>query len=209
MITELEVENIRLFDSGGWQFPLAPLTIFCGTNSSGKSTLLKTLLLLRLSIGIGETYEIKEGRLRLVGSQVDLGNYQSFVSHNEVSREIQVTVSIKDVIPPMFYQGFRSNQSDKRESDNSNEINDVPIPYLLRAQFRFLGLHDAKDELSSRAQIGKSLYQSPTAIFSKAIFTMYEGEEVNEKSKLLNVTFVQLASKLLFLTKTCTFTTEP
>jgi predicted ATPase len=44
MLTGVSVGNMRVFEGDPWHFDLRPLTIFCGTNSSGKSTLLKALL---------------------------------------------------------------------------------------------------------------------------------------------------------------------
>ena len=41
MITAIELENARLFEGGGWRFDLSPLTVLCGTNSAGKSTVLR------------------------------------------------------------------------------------------------------------------------------------------------------------------------
>jgi predicted ATPase len=75
MIRELRLENVRLFDSPGTTFTLAPFTVFCGPNSTGKSTLLKSLLLLRqnqASADVGSP-----GRLRLAGHQVDFGDSQT------------------------------------------------------------------------------------------------------------------------------------
>src|SRR5438105_9668050 len=78
MIGELRVQNVRLFGGEDPQaFPLAPLTVLTGTNSSGKSTVLKILPLLRQTQGIGEAAITEDGKLRLKGTQVDLGTFQS------------------------------------------------------------------------------------------------------------------------------------
>jgi ABC-type polar amino acid transport system ATPase subunit len=98
VITAIELENARLFEGGGWRFDLSPLTVLCGTNSAGKSTVLKTLLLLRQTLGIREVYGAK-GRLRFVGSQVDLGNYRSFVSHNQVHRDLSIGLTFNGSMP--------------------------------------------------------------------------------------------------------------
>jgi len=94
MIRRLAVSNVRLFDGQLWEFLLRPLTVFCGTNSSGKSTILRTLLLLRQSHGIGEPGTTSDGRLRLVGSQVDLGNYANFVSHNNSDLDVGIGIAV-------------------------------------------------------------------------------------------------------------------
>ena len=99
MIRSIETKNVRVFDKKLWKFPLRNITVFCGTNSSGKSTLLKTVLLLRQSMGIGENQKSENGRLRFIGSQVDLGSYSSLVSHNQVGRPIIIALSVADKMP--------------------------------------------------------------------------------------------------------------
>jgi energy-coupling factor transporter ATP-binding protein EcfA2 len=102
MITEIALENVRIFQGAGWSFNLPPLTVICGTNSSGKSTVLKSLLLLRQSQGLRESSEESHGRLRFFGSEVDLGSYQSFVSRNNQSLDITLSLNIKDKIDKSF-----------------------------------------------------------------------------------------------------------
>lgn len=85
MINAIELGNVRIFEGSGWVFELHPLTVLCGVNSAGKSTLLKSLLLLRQSQ--------QAGRLRIGGSQVDFGDYRSFVSHRDISLDATVGVT--------------------------------------------------------------------------------------------------------------------
>jgi hypothetical protein len=117
MITEIELENIRLFEGSSWHFSLPPLSVFCGTNNSGKSTILKTLLLLRQSQEIREPRSERQGRLELVGQQVDLGNYSSLVSHNETHRDILIAITIEDKMPFSLYKllGLINNDSSNYE----------------------------------------------------------------------------------------------
>ena len=99
MIRYLRINNIRLFDNGKAEFSLPALAVFCGTNSCGKSTVLKTLQLLRQSQGIFESYGTRPGTLRFTGSQVDLGNYLSLVSNNDVRKDIEISLEIDDWMP--------------------------------------------------------------------------------------------------------------
>lgn len=46
MITKYTIKNFRVFDENGVSFDLKPLTILTGCNSSGKSSIVKSLLLL-------------------------------------------------------------------------------------------------------------------------------------------------------------------
>lgn len=91
MITEIEIGNVRLFEGGGWKFPLAPLTLFCGANSAGKSSIIKTLLLMQQS----QNQRMGVARPLFRGDAVDLWNYQTFVSNGETNRDISIGITIK------------------------------------------------------------------------------------------------------------------
>ena len=47
MNTELTIKNFRVFDENGISIDLNPISILTGSNSSGKSTIVKALLLLQ------------------------------------------------------------------------------------------------------------------------------------------------------------------
>ena len=46
MNTEFSIKNFRAFDEEGANFQIAPITILTGCNSAGKSSMVKSLLLL-------------------------------------------------------------------------------------------------------------------------------------------------------------------
>ena len=80
----LRLEKFRLFSDTKW-FRLAPLTILVGRNSSGKSSIINSLLLLKQSIE-HEAMTPTLTPLSLVGPYCDLGNYADLVhNHDEAS----------------------------------------------------------------------------------------------------------------------------
>ncbi len=98
MIEEIQISNVRLFDgSEEWRIPVSPLSVFCGTNSSGKSTILKSLLLLCQTHSLTDIGQ-QGGRLRFTGALVDLGSYRSFVSHNQVDRDVVLGVAVRNTV---------------------------------------------------------------------------------------------------------------
>lgn len=139
MIESLAIDNIRLFCGHEWRFPFAPLTVICGTNSSGKSTLLKTLVLLRQSQGIRQGLGTGSGILQFVGQQVDLGNYNSFVSHNDTSKDIHIELCIRDVMPIEFFESLVRLQSEGKAHsvDVGNRNVGSELSYILRSTFSF------------------------------------------------------------------------
>ena len=101
----LRLENFRLFQDSGW-FKLAPLTCLVGRNSSGKSSVLSALLLLKQSLE-----QIAMGTalmpLTLSGPYCDLGNYADVVHNHDESSEISLSFSIdlSDLSETAFVSG--------------------------------------------------------------------------------------------------------
>ncbi len=89
MITHIRVKNFK-----SWQdsdiVKLAPLTGFFGTNSSGKSSLLQMLLLLKQTIGKEEVLFFGDE-----DSLVNLGNFQEVIHGHEVRNELYLGLSCK------------------------------------------------------------------------------------------------------------------
>ena len=87
MIKHIQVKNFK-----SWQdsdiVKLAPLTGFFGTNSSGKSSMLQTLLLLKQTIGSNEVIFFGDEN-----SLVNLGNFQEVIHGHEVGNELYFGMS--------------------------------------------------------------------------------------------------------------------
>jgi predicted ATPase len=149
MITQLRIRNIRIFDDKEWIFDLPSVSVFCGTNSSGKSTILKSLLLLRQTQGVAENFFPRSGILRFIGSQVDLGNYKSFVSHEDISKDIYIGITNKDYLPVAVFNAFKSFVYGKDNLIVSEENNKF-VDYYLKSGFTFTP--NNKDELSNNAK---------------------------------------------------------
>ncbi|GAH99990.1 unnamed protein product, partial [marine sediment metagenome] len=109
VIKEIEIENVRIFGGKAYSFSLPELTVFCGTNSSGKSTILKSILLLRQSM---------DG-LRFAGPEVDLGDYSSFVSDRNPHRNVSVAITFEDELEPHEYSLMSRAVKDKDDSKMS------------------------------------------------------------------------------------------
>lgn len=139
MIGELTVQNVRLFGGGNPQaFKLAPLTVLTGTNSSGKSTVLKTLPLLRQTQGIGEAAITDDGKLRLKGTQVDLGTFQSFVTDNDVGRIIGIGLTYPACTTIGFIRWLEAIESQSLERFKLTSEDQKPAPYNIKCWFEFV-----------------------------------------------------------------------
>lgn len=86
------MRNFRAFSDSG-EIELAPLTVLTGTNSSGKSTLIRALMALR------QTIESRDPSAAFVptGTYVDLGPYEDFVFMHDI--KASVCFDIKCTVP--------------------------------------------------------------------------------------------------------------
>lgn len=148
MITGLEVGNVRIFeDFGLWKFPLTKINVFCGTNSAGKSTILKSLLLLMQSHDVDPT--VSSGQLRLAGPLVDLGNYRSFVSHHDVSRDIELALTIEDLVETRRLRRLRAARKHPAPVGVEEEYTD----YHLESAFRFGVVRRKREDQEPTSQL--------------------------------------------------------
>jgi len=120
-------------------FKLAPLTVFCGTNSSGKSTILKIFPLLRQSQGIRENAEEESAKLRFKGTQIDLGNYFTFVSNNDVTRTLKLGLCIKNFMHPNLEEFLKFVKERVKGEFVPSKTENKPMEYELECMFEFVG----------------------------------------------------------------------
>ena len=92
-------EKFRSFELGNFKafaetqkIPIRPLTLIFGANSSGKSSVIHGLLLMREALEKGETQEA--GRLdvfktRLGGDAVDLGGFRQYVHRHKLDEKVE------------------------------------------------------------------------------------------------------------------------
>ena len=91
MFTEIGIENFKAF--GKMQrIPLKPITLLYGPNSSGKSSLLQSLLLLKQTLE-----ESGDDKIVLLpkGNLVDLGGYQEFINGHDKKKNFNLSISFK------------------------------------------------------------------------------------------------------------------
>lgn len=180
MITSIELENVRLFDGKGWTFPISPVTVFCGTNSSGKSTLLKVLLLLKQSIALRDTSESLQGKLVFYSSQADIGNFHSIVTNHDRTRDIVLSVTIEDLVSVNLINYLRSlrNETANQSKERKAELD----TYRLKSSFTF-GLRkqsktNFKNNPDESGIAGDLLYNNQSFLKTASFEMSYKDEEL-------------------------------
>jgi len=172
MITQIHLQNVRIFDENPYFFDLPAISVFCGTNSSGKSTILMSLLLLRQTKGITESFISSRGRLRFIGSQVDLGNYKSFVSHEDLSKNITIGITIKDSISQGAYRAIKSYAAGVEDEIDLGKRDAKRVQYFLKSTFNFSAVDSEPG--NRRRQKGNRSDQQFQGVLNKAEFEMLD-----------------------------------
>lgn len=175
MITEIEVENVRLFEGSGWKFSLAPLTLFCGFNSSGKSTLLYSLLLMKQS----QEQRIKIARPKFNGSEIDLWNYEAFVSDRDINKDMNISLTMTSTMSlELLKRYFNITLS-------NNIKGKAKIEYILKSKFVFKSnpiYPEKSEELDKYGYLHQCEYELRVQSEDNPIFTW----KVEYDSTLLN-----------------------
>ena len=89
MLTRLRLENFKSWRDTG-EIPLKPITGFFGTNSSGKSSLFQSLLLMKQtdeSPGRGIVFHFGDNR-----TLVDLGDFESVIHKHDTERSLKFSL---------------------------------------------------------------------------------------------------------------------
>lgn len=96
MKTTLGLKNFRIFDGKGVEVHINPLTVLTGCNSSGKSSIVKALILLNEFLkGVRESAPGSEPRLEFDRKPLSLlGNFESIVNNNAQDRRITISYTV-------------------------------------------------------------------------------------------------------------------
>jgi len=102
MNTDYTIKNFRVFDSKGATIPLRPITILTGCNSSGKSSIVKSMVLLdtflkplREDYENGRKLDFSKYKLDFTTSNtLTLGNFQGILPYGSKSKKITFAYTI-------------------------------------------------------------------------------------------------------------------
>lgn len=175
MLKQIGLRNIRIFSDKKWDFDISDISVFCGTNSVGKSTILKIIPLLRQTHGIRESGEPVRGQLRFVGSQVDLGNYTTLTS-NRNNGPIEISLLISDNINTNRLEAFDYNQTCRDLLGDFKSQNIDKINVDIECSFKFIcdaKQHTSNEELNQiENNSADNIFDARPDWLDRAIFTV-------------------------------------
>lgn len=90
MLTAIRIGNFKAF-AESQQILIRPLTLIYGANSSGKSSILHSLILARHA---HETGDLDVHRTNIGGESVDLGGFRQYVHRREANRRVEWAIDL-------------------------------------------------------------------------------------------------------------------
>lgn len=111
MIRQFTPKNFRIFTKDGSEFRFKPITFLTGSNSSGKTSLVKAIMVVRDYIGelrnrysINGTFNPSEFNLNLSSMNLKLGSYISCVNKYSEDDVITFTYEVTSDLAPYIFE---------------------------------------------------------------------------------------------------------
>lgn len=101
---KFRLNNFRVFDDNGAEFEIAPITILTGCNSSGKSSVIKAMMLLNdyfdqimIDFRKGKSINLEDYDLDFINAKHNLGTFDKTVNKFSESSTITITCSMYSI----------------------------------------------------------------------------------------------------------------
>ena len=88
MLRSLSLKNFKGFETLE-ELEFKPITILCGVNSSGKSSILKSILLIKQTM---ESQQL-DTKLLFNGKMVKLGAFENIIHNHDIRNEMRFTLT--------------------------------------------------------------------------------------------------------------------
>ena len=93
MLTELGLRNFKAFGDTEQKAPMSKITLIYGPNSSGKSSIIQALLMLKQSAGMAYIDSKYMGRLITRGQFADLGSYSALLHKHDPTKNLEIRIA--------------------------------------------------------------------------------------------------------------------
>jgi len=92
MLNKLDLENFKCYRKLD-NFAIKPVTILCGANSCGKSTIIKSILLLKQTMESRDPHRV----ILKNGKYTNLGSFRKMVHGRDPTRDITYTCAYRSL----------------------------------------------------------------------------------------------------------------
>lgn len=156
MLKSISLENYKCFEKliveDNEKLEIAPLTILCGVNSSGKSSIIKSLLMLKQSFENNQT----KGQLVFAGDYVDNGSFKDVVYNNKgdsftLGNSFILSISDKELSDKRNFTVDKSNFKELNRIYKYilNDLNINKCGYEIRVTLTIAGEDNPKTQIQA------------------------------------------------------------
>ncbi len=124
MIKKVWLRNFKPFDEHGCWIDLAPITLIFGANSTGKSSFLQSLILLKQSWESLPSIQT----LSPEGSLLDLGKFKNIVHQQNTLRPIEIGLDLGESRAIFEFRG--TEESSTGNLEQIRELAGLPAPWI-------------------------------------------------------------------------------
>jgi len=143
MLKQIELKNFKAFSENGAIAELAPITLVCGQNSAGKSSLIQSLLMLSQTIQLQDN-NLDSPDIVTSGKYVDLGNFNSLLNSHDPRKKLNIALtfenkkSVNKFLENKISLLFESSQKNNEGSENYfGSLNKIDFSCLLSDSQKF------------------------------------------------------------------------
>ncbi len=181
MITNWKIENFKSISDEKW-FEFAPLTVLCGANSSGKSTLIQSLLLITQTI----KYAVPSKAILLNGSILKCGSYNDIVFNSEFNRKISFGFKLSPTSEEFLNSGLSAALLNALKPKDGN-LKDIFVDF--RLQPTLSSIQPSLDEMSIQLE-----YENVADLKKEQLRVRFTDESLEKKKSRLKIDSIPLPS---------------
>ncbi|WP_394142093.1 AAA family ATPase [Vibrio chagasii] len=202
MISKIELENFKCFDEQ--DFKMSSLTIFCGTNSAGKSTAIQSILMIKQN-----EQAIKESYMKTYGELFNFGKVSDVFCQFKKNDFISININdfqYKSHVPIDIREDFYLKLTD----DSSNDVDFMSGDFVYLSAERF-GPRSSFDVKRDKEKLDLGIYgqyalseylrianlPAQNQKFSDLLYQKITGSEYTDK-KLFSFTLINEAMKMIY-----------
>ena len=136
MLKQIELKNFKAFSENGAIAELAPITLICGQNSAGKSSLMQSLLMLAQTIQLQDN-NLDSSDIVTSGKYVDLGNFNSLVNSHDSTKTLQISLTFTNTKLTSKHKenklslSFESSMKNNEDNNNFGRLKNIEFSSTL------------------------------------------------------------------------------